>query len=240
MILTAARRAAANLAEPEFRSAFWKSIGLTLVVLIGLWFGLRYLFEWLLWPWMVTMAPDLPGWAEAWSSWFGVAAGVAAGIALAAGLALLIAPVTAIIAGMFLDDVAEIVETRDYPGEGAGTALPLVRAAVLSLKFFGIVILGNLLALMLLLVPGVNLVAFFVVNGYLLGREFFEFAAMRFRWEDEARALRRRHSGTVLMAGFVIAGFLAVPLLNLATPLFAAALMVHLHKMIAARDARAA
>ena len=62
-----------------------------------------------------------------------------------------------------------------------GTAVPLVRAAVLSLKFFGIVILGNLLALVLLLVPGVNLVAFFVVNGYLLGREFFEFAAMRFR-----------------------------------------------------------
>jgi CysZ protein len=238
MILTSARRAAANLTEPEFRATFWKSIGLTLVVLIGLWFALRYLFEWLLLPWMAVIAPDLPGWTEGWADWLGVFAGIAAGIGLAAGLALLIAPVTAIIAGLFLDDVAEVVETRQYPQDPPGKALPLVRAAVLALKFFGIVILGNLLALMLLLVPGVNLIAFFVINGYLLGREFFEFAAMRFRSEDEAKALRRRHSGTVLFAGLIIAGLLAVPILNLATPLFAAALMVQLHKAVSARETR--
>lgn len=239
MILASARRAAINLTEPEFRATFWKTIGLTLIVLIGLWFGLRYLFEWLLLPWLTVMAPSLPGWADAWGNWLGVFAGIAAGIGLAAGLALLIAPVTAIIAGLFLDDVAEVVETREYPQDPPGEALPLVRAAILALKFFGIVILGNLLALMLLLVPGVNLIAFFVINGYLLGREFFEFAAMRFHSEAEAKALRRRHSGTVLIAGFMIAALLAVPILNLATPLFAAALMVHLHKAIAKRDALA-
>ena len=38
----------------------------------------------------------------------------------------------------------------------------------------------------------------------------------------------------------VIAAFLAVPLLNFLTPLFAAAMMVHLHKMIAAREPRLA
>ena len=84
--------------------------------------------------------------------------------------------------------------------------------------------------------PGVNIVAFVVVNAYLLGREFFVFAAMRFRSEAEAKALRRRHAATVFLAGAVIAGFLAVPLLNLLTPLFAASLMVHLHKRIAAAE----
>ena len=88
--------------------------------------------------------------------------------------------------------------------------------------------------------PGVNIGAFFLVNGYLLGREFFEFAAMRFRPEAEAKALRSKHAGTVFLAGLVIAAFLAVPLLNLLTPLFAAAMMVHLHKMIAARDSKPA
>ena len=85
-------------------------------------------------------------------------------------------------------------------------------------------------------VPGVNIVAFFLVNGYLLGREFFEFAAMRIRSPDEARLYRSRHSGTVFAAGLVIAAFLAIPILNLLTPLFAAGLMVHLHKMLSARD----
>ena len=110
---------------------------------------------------------------------------------------------------------------------------------MLSLKFLGVVVLGNFLALVLLLVPGVNIAAFFLVNGYLLGREFFEFAAMRFRSEAEAKAMRRRNAATVFLAGMVIAGFLALPLINLLTPLFAAAMMVHLHKMVARAEAGA-
>jgi len=99
-----------------------------------------------------------------------------------------------------------------------------------------VIILGNLIALLLLLVPGVNLIAFFLVNGYLLGREFFEFAAMRFRTPDEARQLRAKHAATVFTAGLVIALFLAIPFVNLLTPLFAASLMVHLHKSISMRE----
>ena len=114
-----------------------------------------------------------------------------------------------------------------------------MRAFLLSAKFLAVVILGNIVALFLLLVPGVNIAAFFLVNGYLLGREYFEFAAMRFREEAEAKALRRRNFGTVFLAGLVIAAFLAVPILNLLTPLFAAALMVHLHKMVSAGERRA-
>ena len=101
------------------------------------------------------------------------------------------------------------------------------------MKFLGVVILGNIAALLMLLIPGVNIIAFFVVNGYLLGREFFEFAAMRFRPEMEAKALRSKHATTVFLGGLVIAAFMAIPILNLLTPLFAAAMMVHLHKAVA-------
>ena len=74
-----------------------------------------------------------------------------------------------------------------------------------------------------------------MVNGYLLGREYFEFAALRYRSETDAKDMRAKHSGTVFAAGLVIAGFLAIPILNLATPLFAAAFMVHLHQRISAK-----
>ena len=147
---------------------------------------------------------------------------------------------TAIVAGLFLDDVAELVERTDYPEDPPGRPVPLLRSMVLALKFFLVVIAGNIVALFLLLIPGVNIIAFFLVNGYLLGREFFEFAAMRYRSESEAKALRRKHAGTVFLAGLVIAAFLAIPLVNLLTPLFAATMMVHLHKMIARREGNAA
>ncbi|WEX09358.1 sulfate transporter family protein [Chelativorans sp. AA-79] len=236
MILDAARAAASQLFSPAFRGAFFKTLGLTLLILAALWFGLRELFEIYAMPWLDALLPGLP----AWAGWLGLLAAIVAGVGLALALALLIAPITAAVAGIFLDDVAEAVEKESYPQDPPGKAVPLVPAVLLSLKFLGVVILGNIIALMLLLVPGVNLIAFFVVNAYLLSREFFEFAAMRFRSEADAKTLRRRNAGTVFLAGFVIAAFLAVPLLNLLTPLFAAAMMVHLHKMIAAREERSA
>ncbi|TIS60873.1 MAG: sulfate transporter family protein [Mesorhizobium sp.] len=229
MILDAARAAASQLFSPEFRSVFIKTLGLTVLALVALWFGIESLLEWLAWPWLQTFVPGLPSWA----SWLGA---IIAGIVLAVGMALLVAPVTAIIAGLFLDDVAEVVERIDYPNDPPGRAVPVLQSLALAIKFFGVVILGNIVALLLLLVPGINIAAFFIVNGYLLGREFFEFAAMRFRPEVEAKVLRRKYAGTVFLAGLVIAAFLAVPLLNLLTPLFAAAMMVHLHKAASVRE----
>ena len=232
MILDAARLSLINLFAPETRSVFWKVLGLTILVLVGLWLALRQTFVSVVWPWFAVYMPDVPDWA----GWLTLVAAIFAGVGLALALALLIAPITALIAGLFLDDVAEVVEKRDYPGDQAGQAMPLGQAIASSLQFLGVVIAGNILALLLLFVPGINLIAFFLVNGYLLGRELFEFAAMRFRSPPEARAFRSKHRGTVFLAGLLIAGFLAVPIVNLLTPLFAAGLMVHLHKKISRRD----
>ena len=232
MIFDSARLALVNLLAPETRSAFWKMLGLTLLILVALWIALRESFVYLALPWLQAFIPDLP----AWAGWFGFVIAIFASLGLALALALLIAPVTALVAGIFLDDVAEVIETRDYPGEPPGRAMPIGEAIFASLKFLGVVILGNIVALMLLLVPGVNIIAFFLVNGYLLGREFFEFAAMRFRTPAEARDFRAKNGPIVFTAGLAIAAFLAVPIVNLLTPLFAASLMVHLHKKLSQRE----
>ncbi|MFK4820722.1 sulfate transporter family protein [Ochrobactrum quorumnocens] len=232
MIIDAALKALKRLPTPEFRSVLWKTLGLTLLLLVGLWVAIRQIFFTFAWPWMEQLLPGMPGWA----GWLGIAAAIVAGLGLALVLALMIAPVTALVAGIFLDDIADVVEREDYPREPAGTPLPLGRSVVVSLKFLSVVILGNIVALFLLFVPGINLIAFFVINAYLLGREFFEFAAMRYRSESEAKALRSQYGVTVFLAGLLIAAFMAIPLVNLLTPLFAAAMMIHLHKAISQRE----
>ncbi len=183
MILDAALKALKRLTTPELRAVFWKTLGLTLLLLVGLWACSPSNLFTFAWPWMEQILPGMPGWA----GWFGIAAAIVAGLGLALVLALMIAPVTALVAGLFLDDVAEVVEREDYPGDPPGTSLPIARSVVVSLKFLGIVILGNIVALLMLFIPGVNLIAFFVINAYLLGREFFEFAAMRYRSESKPR-----------------------------------------------------
>ncbi|NGO62091.1 sulfate transporter family protein [Rhizobium daejeonense] len=233
MIIEAARLALNNLFAPETRKVFWKVMGLTVLVLVGLWVAVRESFIAYVMPWIEGFLPGMPDWA----GWLGFVFGVFASIGLALALALLLSSVTAIIAGLFLDDVAEVIEKQHYPDDAPGVAMPLGDAILSSLKFFGVVVLGNIVALILLFVPGVNLIAFFLVNGYLLGREFFEFAAMRFRSPQEARLFRAKNSSAVFIGGLVIAGFLAIPIVNLLTPLFAASMMVHLHKMLSRRDA---
>jgi CysZ protein len=161
---------------------------------------------------------------------------VLASLGVFAALIFLVPPVTSLIAGIFLDEVAGQVERTYYKQDPPGREMPILPSLWLSLRFFVVVVLVNLVALLLLLVPGVNIAAFLLGNGYLLGREYFSSAAMRFRSEADAAALRKRHGFTVFLAGIGIALFAAIPFVNLATPIVAAAFMVHLHKRISRTD----
>ncbi|MFS8112105.1 sulfate transporter family protein [Rhizobium jaguaris] len=233
MIIHAARLSIANLFAAETRKVFWKVLGLTLLALVALWFALRSTFVTFVLPWLQSFMPPVPD----WTNWLTFLLAVLAGLGLTLLLALLISPITAVIAGLFLDEVAEVVEKRDYPADAPGKALPFAAAMRSSLRFLGVVVVGNVIALLLLFIPGINLIAFFLVNGYLLGREFFEFAVMRFRSPEEARRFRIKYGFTVFLSGLVIAAFLAIPIVNLLTPLFAAGMMVHLHKLLSQKEA---
>jgi CysZ protein len=112
-----------------------------------------------------------------------------------------------------------------------------MRALLEGVKTALLAILVYLLALPFIFFAGLGLVILFLANAYLLSREYFELAAMRFRPPAEAKALRRAHRGEVFFAGLFIAAFVSIPVVNLATPLFAMALMVHVHKRVAGRRA---
>lgn len=237
MVISSIRSALSDLRDPQLRAIVWKSVGLTVLGLIGVWFTLRALLEAMAIPYLeafvagfgVASLVDLSGMV-------GLFAFIAASIGLAIALAFLVGPVSALVAGIFLDDVAEHVERTRYPDAPPGAALAFARSLIMAIKFFGVVLLANAIALILLLVPVVNLIAFLSVNAYLLGREYFTFAALRLNPDEAAaRDLRRRHRLPIFLAGLSIAGMLAVPILNLLTPIYGASLMIHLHRSILRR-----
>ena len=57
-------------------------------------------------------------------------------------------------------------------------------------------------------------------------------AQSQFGTAAEAKAMRRQNAAIIFTAGLVIAAFVAVPIVNLATPLFGMAFMVHMHKRL--------
>ena len=152
-----------------------------------------------------------------------------------AGLALLVTPVSFIVAGYFFDGLAEAVELTLAPDEAPGRAMAIHDALWLSVKFAAVALAVNAAALLLLLVPGINAAAFFGANAYLSGRGYFELAAARHLPFAEVRRLRKANELRLFGAGLAIAALLAVPLLNLLTPLFATAFMVRIADKILRR-----
>ncbi|WP_375612793.1 MULTISPECIES: sulfate transporter family protein [unclassified Bartonella] len=228
MIFTAAYRALQRLLTSQYRIMILKALGVTFFILTILWLCVHQLFVSYFWPWIAQFLPGLPSWA----GWIGFSMLIIFNLGLALLLAFLIAPITAMIGGFFIDSAAEIIEKEDYPNEPIGQALPFQRSLIISFKFVILSLLGNGIAFILFFIPGINLIAFYLINGYLLGHEYFLFAAYRFRTEQNARAFLHTHYTTVFGAGLLIAIFVSIPIINLATPLFAAAFMTHLHKML--------
>jgi CysZ protein len=193
---------------------------------------------------LVWLATAGANWVE---SMFGVSApapisifvwvlSVAAGIGVIVGSVFLMPAVTALLGSFFVDDIALEVERTHYPTEPVGTPLPLPRAVLQGAKTALLAILIYLIAVPFLLVAGAGAVIFFLASAYLLGREYFELAAMRHQPIAQAKRLRQTHQSKVFLAGILIAAFVSIPIVNLATPLFATALMVHVHHRIRTKD----
>jgi uncharacterized protein involved in cysteine biosynthesis len=231
-MLDAAVKALSQILSPPMRSILWRSIGLALVLIVVLAIGLQRLLSW--------FAVYGEAWAEALLgpgfhtplnalAWI---ISIAAGFGVVFGAVFLMPAITSLVASVFVDEVADHVEREHYPAERPGTALPLGIAIPEGIKTALLTVLVYLIALPFVFVAGAGFIAFFIATAWLLGREYFELAAMRFRPPAEAKAMRKHYAGTIFTAGLVIAAFVSIPIVNLATPLFGMAFMVHMHKRL--------
>jgi CysZ protein len=231
-MLDAAFKALGQTFSPPFRAVLLKAMGLAVLCLTAAVIVLFRLLEWLSGAGMDRLEGWIGPMAHGPLAVLDWIVAIALGLGLFAGAVLLMPAATALVAGFFADEIAERVERSHYPFDPPGVALPIWRAAVEGAKTALLALVVYLCTLPFFLFAGIGAVMFFVATAWLLSREYFDLAAMRFHAIAEAKALRRRHQATVFTAGLFIAGFVSIPVLNLATPLFGMALMVHVHKRL--------
>ncbi|MGI9514742.1 MAG: EI24 domain-containing protein [Anderseniella sp.] len=216
-MISSAFRAMRDVLSPEFRSILAKAIGLTLLVFIGvlatLWIGREAL---LVLPW----------------TWLDEVIAGAASLVLLVVFFFLMAPVTAVFAGLFLDTAADIVEVKHYPREAKGKPPSAWSSALMGLQFGLLVLAVNILVLPTVFF-GIGVAIMLVANAYLLGREYFTMVAMRYMPARQAASLRKLNSGRVWAAGLIPAGLALIPFLNILVPLFSTSYFVHIFKKIA-------
>ena len=228
-------KALSQMFAPTLRRVLLKAVGLALIVIVIIGIAMQRL---------------LAVWADAGANWAEHASGMAphaawaalawvlsmiAALGIITGALFLMPVVTAFVGSFFVDEVAEAVEREYYPGHPPGRALPFLRALIEGIKIAALAVLVYLFALPFVLLAGLGIIILFLANAYLLGREYFELAAMRFRPPHEAKSLRKANATYVFLAGMVVAAFVSIPIVNLATPIFAMAFMVHVHKRLAGR-----
>jgi uncharacterized protein involved in cysteine biosynthesis len=231
-MLDAAIKALSQMMSPAMRSILWRSVGLALVLIVVLAIGLQRLLSWFATYGEVWLEGLLgPGWHSSLEvlAWI---ISIAAGLGVVFGSVFLMPAITSLVASFFVDDVADVVEREYYPAERPGVALPFSQAITEGVKTALLTILVYLVALPLVFLAGAGFLIFFVAAAWLSGREYFELAAMRFRSPEEAKAMRRDNAATIFTAGLFIAAFVSIPIVNLATPIFGMAFMVHMHKRL--------
>ncbi len=222
MILGCFAKAVAQIGDARFRRVLLLGVLLAVALLVGFYAGFLWLINWLVGedatlPVLgeVTWLNDLLSWG---SLFFMLVLSV-----------FLMIPVASAITSMFLEDVADAVEDRHYPGLPPVARVPFAEAARDTVNFLGVLIGANVLALVLyVFFAPAALFIFWGLNGFLLGREYFTLAAMRRIGREAAKEMRRKHMLTIWAAGVLMAIPLSVPLMNLVIPILGAATFTHL------------
>ncbi|MGY3122368.1 hypothetical protein ACVWXQ_006305 [Bradyrhizobium sp. S3.14.4] len=150
-MLDAAVKALSQLISPPMRSILWRSIGLALVLIIVLAIGLQRLLSWFATYGEVWLEGLL---GPSWHSSLEVLAwivSITAGLGVVFGGVFLMPAITSLVASLFVDDVADIVEREHYPAERPGAALPFSQAIYEGVKTALLTIVVYLVALPLVL-----------------------------------------------------------------------------------------
>ena len=202
-----------QLGDPQIRKVIWFSIAAACSVFVVLWLAIGALLgatTVFIYPWLEWAVDLLGGLATLVFTWF------------------LFPGVISAVIGIFLEDIAEAVEARHYPALPPAAGLPVAKAVMTVAAYLGVMIVLNMVLLIFLLLPPLFPFVFYAVNGYLLGREYFELVALRRTGPEEARRLRKTNRGKVFVAGVATALLLTIPVVNLLAPVVVTAAMVHL------------
>ncbi len=229
MIFTSFFKALGQMGDGRFRKVLLLGVGLTLALLIAvyaafLWFLQTMVGDTQTVPMLgeVTWINDLLGWSSL-------------GLMLVLSIFLMV-PVASAITSMFLDEVAQAVEDRHYPTLPAPPKVPIWDQVRDTVNFLGVIIAANIVALIVYIpfAPFAPFI-FWALNGFLLGMEYFQLAAMRRVGREKAREMRKRNRWVIWGAGILMAMPLSVPLVNLIIPILGAATFTHLYHALEAK-----
>lgn len=205
-----------QLGDPAFRSVLLKALALTVGIFFLLGVGATTVFS--------SYVPNFQ-----WE-WVNTVLSALTGLGFVVGGFFLFPLVISALIGLFLDDISDAVEEKHYPNDEKAHDVPIMSSIWDALKFLTVIIVCNIIVLPLYFIPVINLFVYYILNGYLISREYFQMIAIRHHDVEGVTRLRKTKSTELFILGVIIAFCLTIPIVNLITPIIATAAMVHLYK----------
>lgn len=229
MILGAFFKALSQIGYPRFRQVLFLGVGLTFALFLAMFVVVFHLVGWIF-----GSTITLPWIGEI--TWIGSALSWASVPLMTVASVFLMVPVASAFTSLFLDRVADAVEQRYYPSLPPARAPGVLEGLRDSVRFLGVLIVANLLALIAYVIfSAAAPFIFWIMNGYLLGVEYFHLAAIRRMGRPEAIRMRKAHIGKIWAAGTLMALPLSIPFVNLLIPILGAATFVHIFHALSKR-----
>ena len=207
--------------EPSFRLILLKALFLSSTVFVCLgaivWFILSdtIFFNF----WLFEMIADL----------FGV-------LAFTVITWLLFPAIVSFFISLFLEEIVDTVEKHHYPTSLQKKPTKLSTTLLVSLRFTIVAVFLNILAIPFYVLtfwfPPLSILIFYCLNGYLLGREYFELVAIRHLDSANIVSTRRSCRLQLFLVGLVITFLFTIPIINFFTPIFSVVVATHFFKTL--------
>jgi CysZ protein len=134
------------------------------------------------------------------------------------------------------EEIAATIERKNYPSSPKPVTLPYKERLRFDLKIALYALLSNIILFPLYFIPAINLVVYYSLNGYFLGKGFFEVIAARHIGFAQARILRKKYWGACFLMGVIIIFISSIPIVNLISPFMAVAMSTHLFMRFSANS----
>lgn len=121
---------------------------------------------------------------------------------------------------LFQDYIAESL-TKQYVGKRDVKKIGFAKSLFMGLKFALFSISLNLIFLPLYLVPGLNFFVFYILNGFLLGGEYYMLNSFSLFSEQEMKNFKANNRLNIFAIGLAITFLFTVPVVNFFAPVIA-------------------
>ncbi len=206
-------KATDQIFDPQTRRIVWIAFATTVGLFCLLWLAVGII--------LLNTTFFAVEWLEIIIGWLG-------GLATATFTWLLFPTAVSAVISFFLEDIAQAVEKKHYPHIASTSSVPTTSKVLSTFRFLTIMLMLNILLIPLLITGPIFPFIFYGINGYLLGREYFELVAFRRIDTCSAITLRKKNAFQIFLVGVLVALLLTVPFVNLFTPIITTGMMVHL------------